>query len=134
MGEYTLLIAGYKYQSFSESTTRNVSSSAPHAVLVLTTIAAEADGAALARTLVDERLAACVNVLPAMTSVYRWKGQVEQDREQQLVIKTTRDRLAPLEARLRELHAYELPEFLVIAADGGSDAYLAWVEESVGSG
>jgi len=110
------------------------SSSGPQAVLVLTTIAAEADGGALARTLVDEGLAACVNVLPAMTSVYRWKGRVEQDREQQIVIKTTRDRLAGLEARLRQLHAYELPEFLVIAADGGSEAYLAWVDESVRSG
>ena len=98
---------------------------------MLTTVAAEADGAALGRTLVDERLAACVNVLPAMTSVYRWKGQVEQDREQQVIIKTTRDRLAALEARVRELHSYELPEFLVIAAGGGAEAYLAWVEESV---
>lgn len=103
-------------------------------VLVLTTIGADADGPALARTLVEERLAACVNVLPTMTSVYRWKGQVEQDREQQLVIKTTSDRLDPLQARVRELHTYELPEFLVIAADGGSAAYLAWVRESVGSG
>ena len=112
---------------------QDVSSSAPQVVLVLTTIAAEADGAALARTLVDERLAACVNVLPAMTSVYRWKGQVEQDREQQVVIKTTRDLLAALDARLRELHSYELPEFLVIATGGGSEAYLQWVEESVKS-
>ena len=64
---------------------------------MLTTIAADADGAALARTLVEEQLAACVNLLPAMTSVYRWKGQVEQDREQQVVIKTTTDRLAALE-------------------------------------
>ena len=109
----------------------NVSSSVPDVVLVLTTIAAEADGAALGRTLIDERLAACVNVLPPMTSVYRWQGQVEQDREQQVIIKTTRDRLAALEARVRELHSYELPEFLVIAADGGSDAYLAWVGEAV---
>ena len=108
------------------------SSSGPQAVLVLTTIAVKADGGALARTLVDERLAACVNVLPAMTSVYRWKGTVEQDREQQLVIKTTRDQLAALEARIRQLHAYELPEFLVIASDGGSADYLAWVKESVG--
>ena len=96
---------------------------------MLTTIAAEADGAALGRALVDERLAACVNVLPAMTSVYRWKGQVEQDREQQVIIKTTRDRLAALETRIRELHSYELPEFLVIAAGGGSEAYFAWVVE-----
>ena len=103
----------------------------PPVVLVLTTIAAEADGAALARTLVTERLAACVNVLPAMTSVYRWKGQVEQDREQQIVIKTTADRVSALEGRIRELHAYELPEFLVLSAEGGSAAYLAWVEEAV---
>ena len=100
---------------------------------MLTTIAADADGAALARTLVEERLAACVNLLPAMTSIYRWKGQVEQDREQQVVIKTTTDRLTALEIRLGELHAYELPEFLVVAAAAGSDAYLAWVRESVGS-
>ena len=101
------------------------------AVLVLTTIGADADGPALARTLVEEQLAACVNVLPVMTSVYRWKGDVERDREQQLVIKTAADRLDALEARLRQLHTYELPEFLVIAADGGSAAYLAWVDESL---
>ena len=111
-----------------------MSSSVPDVVLVLTSIAAEADGAVLARTLVDERLAACVNVLPPMTSVYRWKGQVEQDREQQVIIKTTRHTLAALESRMRELHSYELPEFVVIAASGGSDAYLKWVEEAVGSG
>jgi periplasmic divalent cation tolerance protein len=108
-----------------------VSASATRAALVLTTIAADADAAALARTLVEERLAACVNVLPAMTSVYRWKGQVEQDREQQMIIKTTMDRLPALEARVRELHAYELPEFLVIAADEGAAAYLAWLDDSV---
>ena len=103
----------------------------PTVVLVLTTIGADADAAALARTLVDERLAACVNVLPAMTSVYRWKGQVESDREQQIVIKTDAGRLAALEARLRALHPYELPEFLVLPAGGGSAAYLAWIRESV---
>jgi periplasmic divalent cation tolerance protein len=111
-----------------------VSSSAQKAVLVLTTIGPDADGQALARTLVDERLAACVNVLPVMTSVYRWKGQIEQDQEQQLVIKTTPDRLEALQSRVRELHAYELPEFLVVNADAGSAAYLAWVGESVRSG
>ena len=110
-----------------------MSSSAPSVVLVLTTIAAEADGPAFARTLVDEQLAACVNVLPAMTSVYRWKGQVQSDREQQVVIKTTRDRLAALETRVKALHTYEVPEFVVIAADAGSSAYLDWVAESVTS-
>ena len=94
--------------------------------LVLTTLGADADAAALARTLVGEHLAACVNVLPPMTSVYHWKGAVEQDREQQLVIKTAPDRLAALEARLRELHPYELPEFVVLDATA-SAAYARWV-------
>lgn len=98
--------------------------------IVLTTLGADADAAALARTLVEEHLAACVNVLPVMTSLYRWQGKVEQDREQQLVIKTASNRVAALEARLRQLHPYELPEFLVLHAAGGSDAYLAWVAES----
>ena len=100
--------------------------------IVLTTIGADADAVALARTLVEERLAACVNVLPPMTSVYRWKGALEQDREQQLVIKTTSDRVAALEARLRSLHPYEVPEFLILPVGGGSEAYLAWVGESIG--
>jgi periplasmic divalent cation tolerance protein len=109
-----------------------VSSSAQHAVvLVLTTLGADTDATAIARALVDERLAACVNVLPVMVSVYRWKGAVEHDREQQLVIKTTADRVAALESRLRQLHPYELPEFLVVPASGGSTAYLGWVAESV---
>ena len=103
----------------------------PRVVLVLTTIAAESDGAALARTLIEEHLAACVNVLPPMTSVYRWKGQVEQDREQQVIIKTTTERLAVLEERLRQLHTYQLPEFLVIETDRGAAAYLGWVEDAV---
>lgn len=104
---------------------------APDAVIVLTTLGAAADATALARTLVEERLTACVNVLPPMTSVYRWKGTVEEDREQLLVIKTTRDRLDALQVRLHELHPYELPEFLVLPALGGSAAYLGWIAESV---
>jgi periplasmic divalent cation tolerance protein len=108
-----------------------VSSSADAVVLVLTTIGAETDAAALAQTLVEERLAACVNILPVMTSVYRWKDAVEQDREQQLAIKTSADRLPALETRLRQLHPYELPEFLVLPSAGGSPAYLDWVRASV---
>jgi len=102
------------------------------AVVVLTTLGASADVVALARTLVEERLAACVNVLPAMTSVYRWKGQVEEDQERQVVIKTSADRVAALEARLRTLHPYELPEFLVLGPVGGSEAYLRWIGEATG--
>ena len=102
------------------------------AVIVLTTLAAEADAAALARTLVADRLAACVNVLPAMTSFYRWKGRLEEEREQQLVIKTAADRVPALAARLQELHPYEVPELLVLRVSDGSDAYLAWIRDSVG--
>jgi periplasmic divalent cation tolerance protein len=100
--------------------------------IVLTTLGADADAAAIARTLVEEQLAACVNILPAMTSVYRWQGAVEQEREQQLVMKTAPARVAALEARLRALHPYELPEFLVLAAQA-SDAYWRWVGESTDS-
>ncbi len=103
----------------------------PSLVLVLTTLGADTDAQALARTLVDEQLAACVNVLPQMMSVYRWQGSVQQDREQQLLIKTTSEHVQALERRLRELHPYELPEFILIPA-GASAAYLAWVGEAVG--
>ena len=99
--------------------------------IALTTIGSESDALSLAKTLVDERLAACVNVLPAMVSIYRWKGSIEQDKEHQVVIKTSSDRLPALETRLRQIHPYELPEFLILDADGGA-AYLAWVRESVG--
>ena len=94
--------------------------------VVLTTVGADADGVALARTLVEEGLAACVNVLPPMQSVYRWHHAVQVEREHQLVIKTAPANLAALEARLHELHPYELPEFLVLSAEG-SLAYVAWV-------
>jgi periplasmic divalent cation tolerance protein len=102
-------------------------------VIVLTTLGADADASAIARALVDERLAACVNVLPPMTSTYRWNGRVEEEREQQLVIKTAAARVDALEARLRELHPYEVPEFLVVRVDRGSEAYLSWLAESAKS-
>lgn len=101
-------------------------------VIVLTTLAAAADAAAFARALVGDRLAACVNVLPPMTSLYRWKGAVEEDSERQLVIKTTSDRVAAIEARFQELHPYELPEFVVLSA-GASASYLEWLRDSVGA-
>ncbi len=65
-----------------------------------------------------------------MVSIYRWKGSVERDSERQLVIKTTRGLVPALEKRLRELHPYEVPEFIVIAVSGGSEKYLGWVEAS----
>jgi periplasmic divalent cation tolerance protein len=100
--------------------------------IVLTTLGADADASALARTLVEERLAACVNILPQVTSIYRWKGSVETAGEQQLIIKTAGHKLEALESRLRQLHPYELPEFIVLEPSGTSAAYFSWVNESVG--
>ena len=102
------------------------------ALIALTTLGADADAIAMARALVDAGVAACVNVLPPMTSVYRWKGQVEQAREQQLVIKTSPAQRPALEAWLRAHHPYETPELLVLGADG-SEAYLRWIVESTAS-
>ena len=99
------------------------------AVIVLTTLDAATDPAPIARTLVEERLAACVNVLPEMQSTYRWRGKVEVDAERQLVIKTSQDRLVDLQARLLALHPYELPEFIVLPVAGGTEAYLTWLRE-----
>jgi periplasmic divalent cation tolerance protein len=96
-------------------------------VLVLTTVPSDAVGEEIATALVTERLAACVNISAPMTSIYRWKGNVERDAERQLVIKTTAERVKALQQRIKELHSYELPEFLVIEVSGGSDAYLKWV-------
>jgi len=96
-------------------------------VIVLTTAPADDRADQWARQIVDERLAACVNIHPPMASVYRWKGQVERDTERQVVIKTTRDRVSALEARLKELHSYELPEFVVLEVEQGSAAYVGWV-------
>jgi periplasmic divalent cation tolerance protein len=98
-------------------------------VIVLTTLAEDADCDAFAGTLVREHLAACVNVLPPMHSTYWWKGNLERDNERQIVIKTTAIRLDELQARIRDLHPYELPELLVLRVDGGADAYLDWMSE-----
>ena len=100
-------------------------------VFLLTTLGTDTDAAAFARTLVDEKLAACVSVLPPMTSVYRWKGVTEEAREQQLLIKTTIDRLETLQLRFRTLHPYELPEFVVLKPADVSRVYGEWVRESV---
>ena len=101
-------------------------------VIVLTTLPADADGPAFARGIVESHLAACVNLLPPMESVYRWEGAVEQETERQVVIKTSRDRVVTLWERVRELHPYDVPEFLVLPIVDGSDAYLRWVADSTG--
>jgi periplasmic divalent cation tolerance protein len=81
----------------------------------------------LARALVEERLAACVNVVPGIRSFYRWEGEVQNDPEVLLIAKTRADRCSALAARVDELHPYDLPEVLELPATGGSRAYLDWV-------
>jgi periplasmic divalent cation tolerance protein len=97
--------------------------------VVLTTLPVNADAGVLAQQLVEESLAACVNVLPPMVSVYRWKGAIETARERQLLIKTRVANVATLQQRLKELHPYEVPEVLVLPIAGGSNAYLNWLRE-----
>ncbi len=98
--------------------------------LVLTTWPADRPVAPLARAIVEARLAACVHVAAVGSSTYRWEGAVENAGEQQVVFKTTRARLAELEAQVRAAHPYALPEWLVVDVGGGQD-YLAWITESV---
>ena len=81
----------------------------------------------LARRLVDEGLAACVNLVPGVRSIYRWQGAVQEDSEVLLVLKTRAERCAALAARVKDLHPYDLPEVLELPATGGSEAWLAWV-------
>jgi periplasmic divalent cation tolerance protein len=97
-------------------------------VIVLTTFPADRDAAPFARALVDERLAACVNILPPMESIYRWQGVVEQASERQLFIKTSLTRFKELKKRIAALHPYELPELVVLQATGDT-TYLQWVAD-----
>jgi periplasmic divalent cation tolerance protein len=85
----------------------------------------------LAQTLVSEQLAACVNIVPGLKSVYLWQGRQESSDESLLVIKTRLDAYPKLEERLRALHPYELPEILMVRVDTGLGAYLGWLESSV---
>lgn len=97
---------------------------------MLSTAGREQEARSIARRLVDERLAACVNIVGPIRSVYRWRGAVEEEPEFLLLIKTRASLLGRLERRLIELHSYELPEMLAFAPRAGSAAYLAWLLES----
>jgi len=99
--------------------------------VVLTTCGLLEEARTIAHALVERQLAACVNIIPHVESVYRWKGEVETATEFLLVIKTTAGAFDRLRAALGELHSYEVPECIEISVTAGSEAYLTWIEESV---
>lgn len=99
--------------------------------LVFMTAPDEATAVALTRTVVDERLAACGNVVPTVRSIYRWQGEVHDDAEAMVLFKTTQAGVQALQARLVQLHPYDCPEVLIVNADGGHDDYLEWVHSMV---
>ncbi len=100
-------------------------------ILALSTVATPEDAERIATALVERGLAACVNVVPGVVSVYRWKGEVHRDEERLLVIKTRGERFEALREALVSLHPYEVPEVLALPIAGGHAPYLAWLDESV---
>jgi periplasmic divalent cation tolerance protein len=107
-------------------------SGAAAARLMFVTAPNQAEAAEIARVLVEERLAACVNLLAPIRSIYRWRDRVEDDREVMLLIKTRASLARRIERRVRELHSYEVPEIIAVRLDSGSAPYLAWLFESTG--
>jgi periplasmic divalent cation tolerance protein len=100
-------------------------------ILVLCTCPEDVVAARIANTLVEEKLAACVNRLSRMSSTYRWEGKVQTETEALLLIKTTERLFAPLSERIRALHPYEVPEVIALPIENGSERYLAWLGQSV---
>ncbi len=101
-------------------------------LVVLSTVGKPEDAEWIAREVVERGLAACVNILPAMTSIYRWRGEVERSEEILLLMKTSEERFEALREAIVSLHSYELPEVIALPVAAGHAAYLAWLEESVG--
>lgn len=103
-------------------------------LVVLITAGSQEEAEHIAHRLVAEMLAACVNVIPGVTSVYRWEGEVQRDQEWLLIAKTQRDTLDGLVRRVQALHSYNVPEVIALPLVGGSQAYLRWIAREVHSG
>jgi periplasmic divalent cation tolerance protein len=99
-------------------------------VAVLSTFGREEEARAAARALVEEKLAACANILPGVRSIYRWQDRIEESDELLVIFKTTAALVPDLMARLKELHSYDTPEMIALPVDYGFEPYLEWVEES----
>ncbi len=102
-----------------------------NARIVLSTAGSREEAHKIGKELVARRLAACVNIVPQVNSIYRWEGKVEQAEELLLIIKTTAERFAAVRDAIRELHSYELPECVCLGLEDGSEGYLGWIEEMV---
>jgi periplasmic divalent cation tolerance protein len=102
--------------------------------IALTTASSEEEARKIARALVDRRAAACVNIIPKVTSIYRWEGKVEEAREWLLIVKTTAAAFGEVRRAIAELHSYDLPECVCLTVEDGSPAYLEWIAESVSAG
>ena len=100
-------------------------------LLILTTAGSDSEAKRIATELVERKLAACVNVVPRIQSIYRWQDKVETAEEFLLIIKTVKARLEAVQSAIRELHSYELPECIAIEIEGGSVEYLNWIADSV---
>lgn len=100
-------------------------------IVVLSTCATAEEAQRLARALVEKRLAACVNVIPGVRSVYRWKDVIEDDEEVLLLIKTSRPLIEELRGEIERLHSYEVPEVIALAVVDGSERYLAWMNREL---
>ncbi len=101
------------------------------AIVVLTTAGRQEEAASIAASLVERRLAACVQVVPGITSFYRWEGVVERSEEWLLIVKTTSSRYGDVERAIHDEHSYETPELVRLSVAGGSVAYLDWLRGSV---
>ena len=101
------------------------------ALIVFSTFANEADAARVARTLVEERLVACANLVPGARSIYRWKDQVQDEREVVVLLKTRKQDWTALLSRLHELHPYETPECVAVRIAAGAPRYMAWLDEAL---
>jgi len=102
-------------------------------IVVFSACDSEEQAAQIARELVEQKLAACVNILPGARSVYRWKGQIEDTAEWMLIIKSRRDLMDKLRAVIGKIHTYEVPELLAVPVVDGSESYLAWLDRELGS-
>jgi len=96
-------------------------------ILILVTAGSEPEAEKIARALVEERLAACVNIISPIRSIYRWEGKVQDDHEWLLVIKTQATHFAAIEARVKALHSYQVPEVIALPIVAGSEQYLGWL-------